>query len=211
MDKNSINNNDTYSYNFYSNFSKFVYVFMKLLYRIEVTGLENIPEDQNYILAGNHLNILDSWLLITLTKEHLRFMVDQKLYNTKLGRWFFKKVGTFDVDTSGENKAKNQEAIKKACKLLKSGEKIVIFPEGQTHPVTVNVPFKDGAPIIAKLTNTVLVPFGIHGRYLPFSKININFGEPINFKELKLNKNEESKYLEGKVRILQDKHIKRSN
>lgn len=192
-----------YDKKFYHRFKKFVLFYMKHMYKINCTGLENIPKDTNYILAGNHLNILDSWLLIAITDEHLRFMVDKKLYNTKIGEWFFKKVGTFEIDPNETNKLKKMNAVRNAVELLKEGEKVVIFPEGQTHSIDVRVPFKDGVPAISKLGNTVLIPFGLSGTYKPFTELNINIGEPINFKELKFKKDEENKYLEERVRKLE--------
>ena len=53
--------NIEYDKNFYYKFHKFVHVYMNIFYNINITGKENIPTDTNYILAGNHLNILDSW------------------------------------------------------------------------------------------------------------------------------------------------------
>ena len=192
-----------YSYKFYKNFKKFVLFYMKHIYDIECNGIENIPKDKNYVLSGNHLNILDSWLLIAITDEHLRFMVDKKLYDTKAGEWFFKKVGTFDIDPNETDPNKKMMAVRNSVELLKSGEIVSIFPEGKTHPVNVHVPFKGGVPAISKLGNTVLVPFGIEGSYKPFTKLKVNIGEPINFKELRLPKEEENIYLEKKVRELE--------
>ncbi len=192
-----------YSERFYKNLKVHFKNFMNTIYKIDVKGLENIPEDSNYILAGNHLNILDSWLLITITDETLRFMVDKKLYNFKLGEWFFKKLGTVAVDTNTTDSAKNYNSIRTAVKLLKDGEKMVIFPEARTHSMKVNYKFKEGATAISKLSNTVIVPFGIKGTYIPFTKLEIVIGKPINFKELKINKEEENDYLEKTVRNLE--------
>ena len=192
-----------YSERFYKNLKVHFKNFMNTFYKIDVKGLENIPEDSNYILAGNHLNILDSWLLITITDETLRFMVDKKLYNFKLGEWFFKKLGTVAVDTNTTDSAKNYNAIRTAVKLLKDGEKMVIFPEARTHNMKVNYKFKEGATAISKLSNKVIVPFGIKGTYIPFTKLEIVIGKPINFKELKINKEEENDYLEKTVRNLE--------
>jgi hypothetical protein len=52
------------------------------------------------------------------------------------------------------------------------------------------------------MCNTVLVPVGITGSYKPFHKLEVNIGTPINFKDLKLNKQEEEMYFEQKVRSL---------
>jgi 1-acyl-sn-glycerol-3-phosphate acyltransferase len=176
---------------------------MKHVYHIKCNGIENIPKDENYILVGNHLNILDSWLLIAITDEHLRFMVDKKLYKTKLGKWFFKKVGTFEIDPNETDVSKKQEALKKAFELLKSGEKVVIFPEGKTHPINVRLPFMGRVSALSKMSKTVLIPFGLNGTYKPFTKLEINIGEPIDFSKIKLPKSEENQYLYDIVRSLE--------
>lgn len=72
-----------YNADFYRNFRKFVNIFMQTFYKIDIDGLENLPTS-NYLLAGNHLNILDSWLLMYAIDDNIRFMVDQKLYRHKL-------------------------------------------------------------------------------------------------------------------------------
>ena len=192
-----------YSERFYKNLKVFFKAWMRVKYRIECTGLENIPKDTPYILAGNHLNILDSWLLITVTNENLRFMVDKKLYNYKIEEWFFKKLGTFEVDPNPKEAAQNFKAMQTAVRLLRDGEKVAIFPEGRTHSMDVKYKFKDGASLIAKMSKTVIVPFGIEGTYRPFTKLKIVFGEPIDYKELNLKKEEENDYLENTVRNLE--------
>ncbi len=192
-----------YDYEFYRKFKKIVKFWMLHTRRIKCNGIENIPKDKNYILVGNHLNILDSLLLIAITDEHLRFMVDKKLYKTKPGEWIFKKGGTFAIDPNEEDATKKQESLKTAFELLKNGEKVVIFPEGKTHPVNVRLPFMGRVSGLSKMTKTVLVPFGLNGTYRLFSKLEINIGEPIDFSTLKLSKEEEKQYLYDIVRSLE--------
>ena len=86
-----------YDIEFYKKFKKFVERFMNTMYRINVNGLDNI-RDTNYLLAGNHLNILDSWVLVSLFDEPIRFMVDQKLYRYYLWELFFRTLGTFPIN-----------------------------------------------------------------------------------------------------------------
>ena len=192
-----------YSSTFYKSFKKFVKLYMKLLYKIECNGIENIPKDSNYVISGNHLNILDSWLLILLTDENIRFMVDKKLYDTKPGEWFFKKLGTYEIDPNETDTKSHLKAVAESVNLLKENEIIGIFPEGKTHPTNVHIAFKGGVPLISKLGKTILVPFGIEGTYKPFTKLKINFGKPINFKDLKLQKDEENIYFEELIRDLE--------
>ena len=190
---------DNYDIEFYKKFRKFVKSFMHVCYDIESTGLENIPDSGPYLLAGNHLNILDSWLLLALIDENLRFMVDKKLYRYRSWEKFFSSVGTFPIDPE----QLDIKAVKTAVSLLKSGEVEVIFPEGKTHKITSSEPFKPGIPKIAILANSPIVPFGINGSYIPFGKLKINFGEPIFFKELDIDKKDYDSYLENTVRRLE--------
>lgn len=188
-----------YNPEFYHKFLKFVKLYMRTLHRIEVAGIENIPEDNNYLLAGNHLNILDSWLLMSVLDTELRFMVDKKLYRYKLWEWFFKNLGTFGIDPDKSD----LKAVRTSIDLIKEGNKVVIFPEGKTHKITEAVPFKPGVAAIAKLAKTSLIPFGIRGSYHPGSKLYLNFGEPIDLSLYK--KDEYDQILETTVRKLEIK------
>lgn len=190
--------NDLYNVEFYKKFRKFVKLFMNTFYKLDATGLEYIPKDSNYLLAGNHLNILDSWVLICFIDENLRFMVDKKLYKHKLAKNFFRSIGTFPIDPE----KLDFDAVKTAIQLL-STEDVVIFPEGKTHSMEEYVPFKPGVPKIAKITKKPLVPFGINGNYKIGTHININFGEPINLNSIP--RNEYDSILESTVRKLERK------
>lgn len=85
--------------------------------------------------------------------------------------------------------------------MLKKGEVIEIFPEG-TRNKTDNLilPFKDGVVKIAKKTNSLIVPFGISGKYCLRGDVKINFGEAIDFNNMEIE--DENKYLEDKVKKL---------
>ena len=47
-----------YNIKFYNNIKKILNVPIKLLFNVEVTGIENIPS-KPYILAGNHKSLFD--------------------------------------------------------------------------------------------------------------------------------------------------------
>lgn len=188
-----------YDIEFYKKFKKFVEVFMNNVYTINANGLNNIP-DNNFLLAGNHLNILDSWVLISLIDEPIRFMVDQKLYRYYLWELFFRTLGTFPINP---NEA-DLKAVKTSINLLKDNENVCIFPEGKTHKQEVYQPFKNGVASIAVMAKKEIVPFGIIGTYRPLSEITINFGEPIDYS--KIPKDERDSHLEHIVRSLEKKN-----
>ncbi len=189
--------NIEYDAEYYKEFRRRVKKFMNFVYRIEVNGLENVDLNEVNLFAGNHLNILDSWLLVTALDENLRFMVDKKLYRYESWEKFFRRVGTFPIDPD----KRDSKAVKVAIELLKEKNSVVIFPEGKTHKYKVYVPFKKGVSGISLLGNAKLVPFGINGSYIPGARLQINFGEPIDLSEYK--RNEYDQVLEEKVRELQ--------
>lgn len=189
-----------YDIEFYHKFHKFVKFFMHTFYNIKAEGLENIP-DNNYILAGNHLNILDSWLLLALIDEDLRFMVDKKLYRYQSWESFFTSLGTFPIDPD----KLDINALKTLYNLIDEEEKIVIFPEGKTHSPKEEVPFKPGIPKISAKKGTLIVPFGITGSYLPFTNLKISIGSPINYKLSEIPKSDYDIHLETEVRRLEKK------
>lgn len=189
-----------YDIEYYQKFRHFVKWFMHTFYNIEAEGLENIP-DSSYILSGNHLNILDSWLLLALIDENLRFMVDKKLYRYKSWKNFFTRLGTFSIDPE----KLDIKALKNLYQLIHEEEKIVVFPEGKTHSIKEEVPFKPGIPKVSAKLGTPIIPFGIVGSYRPFTKLKISIGSPINYKIANIPKEEIDAHLEQEVRLLQKK------
>lgn len=81
------------------------------------------------------------------------------------------------------------EAIDAANQKLNSGEAVIIFPEGKFTPDGELCKFNRGVGLMAKATNSPIIPFAIKGgfeswgrtRKLPklFNEIVIQFGQPI--------------------------------
>ena len=192
----------TYEYDkeFYVKFRKLVVDVMSFLYKIDATGVDNIPKDTNYLLVGNHLHIMDAGLIAKYDDSYLRFLVNNKLYIKDLDRYIFQKCGTIGID----QKIADIKAVRTMIETLKEYS-MVIFPEGITHKQDVYVPFKPGVASIAKIAKVPVVPFGIVGTYKPFSNLRINFGTPIDFSKSKLNKSQMDVVLENEVRKLEKK------
>jgi 1-acyl-sn-glycerol-3-phosphate acyltransferase len=187
---------DKYNIKFYNGVKKVVGVPMKLLFKVRVIGIENIPEG-NYILAGNHKSMLDVPLLACNLPTNLHFMGKKELFKKPILTKFFRKVGAFPVDREGVDIT----AIKTSLKLLKSGETLAIFPEGTRNKTkAITLPFKEGVVKIASKTNKLIVPFGIDGEYKLGKEIILNIGEPIDVNSIP--KEEQAEYLEEKVKEL---------
>ena len=51
---------------------------LKLVYRIEINGLENVPKDNNYIVCPNHLSTLDPPLMVAVMPRSVAFMAKKR-------------------------------------------------------------------------------------------------------------------------------------
>ena len=99
-----------------------------LLLGVRVRGRENVPKD-GFLLAANHTSMLDVVVLYGFLWRRIRFMAKKEIFKTKIGAWFFGKMGAFPVDRGGNDVG----AIRTAIRLLKEGEIVCLFPEGTRH------------------------------------------------------------------------------
>ncbi len=162
-------------------------VFTKLFIRPKFIGLENIPKNGSFILAGNHISNLDCLLLISSTKRCIHFLAKDSLWRG-LKKIIFSNLGLIPVN----RKTKDHSALFLAEKYLKNKMVIGIFPEGTTQKGRGLLPFKKGTVKMAIDTNTKIIPFVIIGKYrLLFNNLIIKFGKPFSVKTTDVNKENE--------------------
>lgn len=162
------------------------YIF-KLYNRLDITGLENIP-DKPVIFAPNHQSYLDGFLLIsTLPPDILKrtyFIAEEGYFNTPVRRWIAKNFGIIPVNINKDLKG----SLLKASAAVKKGKNVVIFPEGARTRDGSLLEFKKGFAILSKELNVPVVPVVIRGAFesLPIhksipkpSKIQLKFLGPV--------------------------------
>lgn len=174
-----------------------VWVVYRLIFRFEITGTENIPEDGGVILCGNHRSNNDAIFLAVCQKRQIAFMGKDSLFKIPVLGFILKKVGAFAVKRGTGDIG----AVRKAVEILNGGNMISIFPEGTRNRTKEPlIEFKTGAVFIAYKANAYIVPVGISGRCIPFSKIKISFGKPYKIpSEVKPDLNSETQILKDKV------------
>lgn len=130
----------------------------------------------------NHWSNYDPVLLgLAVTNREIRFMAKKNLWNNKFLGWLITKLNAFPVDREG---AGDIASVKKALKVLKDGEVLGIFPEGQRNKTDqLLLPFMEGASLIAHRTKPIVIPVGIKKRYGFLKRPIMEFGEAIDFSE----------------------------
>ena len=133
--------------------SRFMLKFWSSMYKIEVSGIENIPLGAK-VFAPKHISYLDGfWLAAKLpVRDAVRtfFLSKDKHTDKFLVRNIAKAAGILSV---GQN---TKEALQKSAQILRNGDNIVIFPEGtRSNKVTE---FKKTFAMLAKETGAKIVP-----------------------------------------------------
>lgn len=172
-------------------------------YRVE--GAENIPFKGKVILAGNHTGHLDPFIIQMATKRHLWFVTGPAAFQVPIVKHLLKYFNVLPLKFG-----KGLEAIDSATEKLRAGEAVIIFPEGKFTPDGNLCKFNRGVAIMAKATNTPIVPFAIKGgfetwgkhRGLPklFNTIVIEFGQPLT--ELEADEKQIAKELQVRVNFM---------
>ncbi len=150
-------------------------LFMNIVYHPRYIGLENIPKEGPFILAGNHTNNFDCLLIMSCTKKTVHFLAKDSL--TKgFKKYLFNNMGIIPVNRQIHDKS----ALVSAIKALQAKEVIGIFPEGTINRTEDTIlPFKIGCVKMAHDTNSPIIPFIITGKYKPFkNNLTITFLKP---------------------------------
>ncbi len=98
----------------------------RLLFRVQVLGLEHVPSSGVYILAPTHRSILDVPFAAFATRRRVRFMAKREIFTTNIGRKVFSALGAIEVDRG----ATDRGALRASKAALEAGEPLGIFPEG---------------------------------------------------------------------------------
>lgn len=125
------------------------YLLLKLFFRLQVEGKENIPPEGPVIAAANHVSILDPPALSGCIDRQIYYMAKEELFKNPLLGWVLRTIGTFPVKRG----IGDREAIKKALSVLKEGNVLGMFPEGtrksgEVQMGIVMMAYRTGAPIL---------------------------------------------------------------
>ncbi len=155
-----------------------LYPIFTLLYRIKVTGRENMPEGAA-MLCANHTSMLDPVLIaVGITPKHkLNFMAKKEIFKNKILGAFFRAVGAFPVDRDAADLA----TIRTSISVLKNGGKLLIFPEGTRMKGgrMEASEVKTGVAMIAMRANVPIVPIYLSSEQRMFHKTVVSIGRPI--------------------------------
>jgi len=133
---------------------------IRVIARVEVRGYENIPAEKGYLLASNHIGILDAILAFYALDQWEMYIPvaekwEQNWFLNWLGKYFnFVFIDRFNPDI---------KAMRKLIHLMEEGNILAISPEGTRSRVGSLIEAKPGIAYLATKLNRPILPVGITG------------------------------------------------
>lgn len=150
----------------------------RLVYRVKISGRENIPKDA-CVVCANHTNLTDPiFLAIALgLSQNWIFMAKAELFKIPVLNVLLKWLGAIPVNRGSTDIS----TLRNAIDGLSQGKKVMIFPEGTRVQGEADVSgAKTGAAMIASRAKAPMLPVYISGGKHLFGKVNIIIGKAIS-------------------------------
>jgi 1-acyl-sn-glycerol-3-phosphate acyltransferase len=140
--------------------------------RLDMQGAHHIPASGPVIVAANHTSYFDPLCLgvfVDSAGRQVRFLAKSELFDRPLMRFIMLGAGQIPVYRETRDAARSLSA---AVEAMRDGAAVAIYPEGTTtrDPGFMPGPAKNGVARLAALTGAPVVPVGMWGAHLLFTR-----------------------------------------
>jgi 1-acyl-sn-glycerol-3-phosphate acyltransferase len=132
---------------------------MRILYRYEIIGRENVPSRGALIIVVNHLHLLDPLAVAPAISRQIVTLAADKWQSNPLIGVFLKLAGSIFV-ARGEV---DRKALRACLELLAEGGALAVAPEGTRSRNGQLQRARPGAAYLATRTNAVILPVAFWG------------------------------------------------
>jgi 1-acyl-sn-glycerol-3-phosphate acyltransferase len=151
------------------------------LFRVTVTGLENIPAPP-YIIAANHQAWFDPAFIIPFFPERpvtYTMAKRETVFNRGWKRRLLPLIGVFPISPNrGEL---DEQGLRTVYQVLERGGVMLMFPEGRYSRGSALRPLRNGIGFFALNAGVPICPVAVRGTHAlyPFKRIEVSIGPPI--------------------------------
>jgi hypothetical protein len=174
-----------------------VWLLIHSVYRLDKSGLENIPDEGPAVLVCNHVSFVDALILAAACRRPIRFVMDHVRYKTPVLNFIFRTGRAIPIASSRDAPELLNKAYDEIAKGLEQGDLICIFPEGRCTDDGEMHTFRPGIKRIVERTPVPVVPMALRGlwggfftrkdgpamsnptRIRPFAKISLVVDKPV--------------------------------
>lgn len=169
---------------------------MRVFFRAEVTGFENVPTTGPVILAGNHVSFADEFFTPMAARRRVTYLAKAEYFDSpgikgRVMAAFFGGLGHVPVDRDSTRAA--AATIDTCVQVLAEGRAFGIYPEGTRSPDGRLYKFRTGVSRVALRSGAPVVPVGLVGtrdvqppgaRVWHRAPVQVHFGQPLYFGQL---------------------------
>ena len=131
-----------------------------LIARVEVKGYEHLPSAGSFVIATNHLGIIDAPMAVyALDRWDMFVMVAEKWNKIALFRWLGKYFNFIFIDRFNPD----IKALRHVIELMKEDNILVIAPEGTRSRTGSMIEARPGVSYLATKLNRPIVPVALAG------------------------------------------------
>lgn len=163
------------------NLLKFIFrTYFRTFYKVEIIGLDNIPQTGAVILTCNHVSNFDPPLVggfVGLRRDPI-YIIKKELASIPVVGPVLKSFGFIAIDRY--RKGGDLHSLKQALKIIKEGKALFIFPEGTRSKTGKPIKPKAGIGFLLWHCQAPVVPIRVFNtEKLPFTRnLKIVIGKP---------------------------------
>jgi 1-acyl-sn-glycerol-3-phosphate acyltransferase len=140
-----------------------VFLFVHGVYRLRLRGRASIPARGPALVVCNHVSFMDALVIGGASPRPLRFLMDRPIYDSPWLNWLFRLVGAIPVNADRRDPGSVRRALDEVSRALRSGEVVMLFPEGRLTPDGEIQPFRRGLEAILARDPVPVIPAGLAG------------------------------------------------
>jgi 1-acyl-sn-glycerol-3-phosphate acyltransferase len=131
--------------------------------KLQVKGCENIDPAKPYVFVSNHASMFDIPTVVMALNGNVNIVFKKELTRVPIWGWALRYGHFIMIDRSNARDA--MDSIERASKSIRSGNSVILFPEGTRTSDGKLQPFKRGAFSLAVKAGVPVVPLIINGTF----------------------------------------------
>ncbi len=145
-----------------------IWMLIHTVYRLDTSGMENIPDEGPAVLVCNHVSFVDALIIGGACRRPIRFVMDHNIFRIPLLNFVFRTGKTIPIASSRDNPRLLEKAYDDIAAALENGDLVCIFPEGKITDTGELYPFRAGITRIIQRTPVTVVPLALRGLWGSF-------------------------------------------
>lgn len=146
----------------------FVWLLVHVVYRVRISGMENVPRTGPCVIVCNHVSFVDALIILSAVKRPVRFVMDHRIFKMPLLGLLFRIAKAIPIASKREDEAMMEKAFAEVRTALTNGDVIGIFPEGKITKTGDMNPFRPGIERVIAASPVPVVPMALRGLWGSF-------------------------------------------